>query len=66
MMERFFNGAHECIVLERKGESALILRPESSCCPYIVVMRHVPGETTWWQGSYYKSLAAALEDFNGR
>lgn len=62
-MERFINAGDECIVLIRAGDTALIVRPDCICQPYVVPLQHIRGASSWWQGRYFETLKAALECF---
>jgi len=63
-VEKFFNaGSGLCFVLKRVGTTALILRTDCTCEPYVVPMEHVRGSSDWWQGRYFNDLDRALEYF---
>lgn len=64
-MEIFYNAGEICIVLERKGDTALIVRPANRCTPYVVPLQHKPGASDWWQGKYFSNLAAAWDYYQG-
>lgn len=63
-MERFTNAGEQCIVLVRRGETALIVRPNNRCTPFVVPVQHIEGKTDWWHGRYFASLGAAINCFN--
>ncbi len=65
-MERFDNAGEHCIVLARQGTTALIVRPNNRCTPYVVPLEHKPGAPDWWQGSYFDSLGAAWAYYQSR
>lgn len=58
-LEVFSNAGETCIVLARTGDTALIVRPENRCSPYIVPLQHKYGAKDWWQGHYFDNLADA-------
>jgi len=58
-LEQFVNGDERCVVLARKGNTALIARLDIAGDPFVVPLEHTPGATNWWQGKYFETLAAA-------
>lgn len=58
-LEAFVNAGEYCIVLARRQDTALIVRPNNRCTPFVVPLQHLRGQTDWWQGRYFKTLADA-------
>lgn len=59
-LETFYNAGDTCIVLARKGDTSLIVRPSNPCTPFVVPLQHLPGATDWWQGHYFAELEPAF------
>lgn len=64
-MEIFYQDDELRIVLERRGNTALIALPDNTMTPYVVPLEHLPGATSWWQGHYFSDLRTALDYFEG-
>ena len=63
-MERFINSGTECIVLMRKGDRALIVRPNKTNMPFVVPFQHKEGASDWWHGQYFNDLSEAYVYFD--
>lgn len=59
-LETFENAGDTCIVLARKGLTALIVRPHNPCSPFVVPLQHNPGTSDWWQGRYFAEFEPAM------
>ena len=62
-MEMFYQDDELRIVLERRGNTALIALPRNTTTPYVVPLEHLPGTSEWWQGHYFSDLRTALDYF---
>lgn len=59
-LETFTNAGDTCIVLARRGLTALIVRTNVCCSQFVVPLQHIPGEPDWWQGRYFSTLEKAF------
>lgn len=66
MLETFVNpGQGFCIVIERRGSSALILIKNNNRTPFVVAIDYQKGGVSWNWGSYFSTLKEAVDYWEG-
>jgi hypothetical protein len=64
--EQFNNGLMRCLVLARKGDTALIYITNHTPTPFVVPMCHKAGASEWDNGKYFATLSDAWAEYSER
>ncbi|MDR0884610.1 MAG: hypothetical protein LBN05_08410 [Oscillospiraceae bacterium] len=63
-MYEFYNAGSRCIVLDGRGESALIARVDNKQMPFVVVGVLCRETQDWYHGQYFDTITKAMEYWN--